>query len=490
MSVLENLRKGTDSTGIRILIGVTVAAFIVWGARGASDKSGGAVATVNGSSITNSEFSQIYRRAERMKRENLDDAGRVALRADVLQYAIKQEALFQEAQRLGLAVSDEEIARELVKNPNFQKDGKFDDHTYRTVLKNMGMTTDKFEIELRRSLLVDKLTEFAVAAVDVSAAEVQKAWTAEETQLDLTFIRLPDTTFLTEIPVTDAERDDYVTKNAAALQKRYDASFERQFKLPKRYTLSSVLVRTDLPDTDKVAARARAEALRASAIAPGADFAAVARAGSEDLSAASGGSLGQLAADQLDPVVRTAADATSPGQVSAVFESGQGFQFIRVEAVDEARTVPFDDAKADLAVQMYREAKVAEVQNAYATQLIAAWKAAGAPPRDLAEAKRLSIDTTGPFALADGAIPTIGPLPALIAALPGASPGDVLPVPFSAGPNVFVVQLTARTAPDPTGFDAAKGMVKARLLMERRQQFVEAWQDDVVARAKVIVKEG
>lgn len=490
MSVLENLRKGTDSTSIRLLIGVTVAAFIVWGARGASDRSTGAVATVNGSVITNTEFSQIYRRAERMQQGNLDDAGREALRAQVLQYAIQQEALFQEALHLGIAVSDEEVARELVKNQNFQKDGKFDDHTYRTVLKNMGMTPDKFEIELRRTLLVDKLSELAIGAVAVSDGEVHKAWLEQETQLDLSFIRLPDTAFLADIPITDAEREDVIAKNGDELKKRYDASFDRQFNLPKRYTLSTVLIRTDKPDVDKAAARLRAEGLRAAAAAPGADFATIATTGSEDISAAAGGNLGEMAADQLDPVVRTQADGLGPGQISPVFETGRGWQFIRLEAVAEAKTVSFDEAKAELATQMFRETKVGEVQKAYAARLIEAWKATGVPPVELAAAKKLSVDSTGPFSSAGGNIPTLGLVPALAAALPTAKPGDVLPLPFTSGPNLFVVQLTSRTEPDAAGFDAAKGMVRARLLLERRRDFVESWRDDVVARADVEITGG
>ncbi len=489
MSVLENLRKGTESTAIRIIIGVTVAAFVVWGVQGASDERSGAVATVNGSTITDSEFNSIYRGAERANRDNLDDAGRAALRADVLQYVIRQEALLQEAERLGIAVSVDEVARELVKSPNFQKDGKFDDHTYRTFLKNTGSNPDRFEAGIRRELLVRKLTEFALTAVDVSESEIKKVWTEQETQLDLTFIRLPDTAFLEDIAVTDAEREDILAKQGDTLKKRYDDAFERRFNLPKRYTLSSVLIRTDAADIDKVAARARAEALRAEAAAPGADFAAVARSGSEDLSAAQGGSLGQIAADQLDPVVRGAADATAVGQVSPVFESGRGFQFIRIEAVDEAKTISFDEAKSDLAVQFFREGKVADVQKAYAAKLVEAWKASGAPPRELAEAKRLSIDATGPFSLAGGPIPTLGELPALADALPAARPGDVLPVPFSAGANVFVVQLASRVEPDPAGYESARGLVRARMLMERRKSFVEAWADDVVARADVVIKQ-
>jgi|GEM_PF-1292494 len=484
MAVLENLRKGTDSTSTRVLIGVVALALILFLGDGARINSSSALATVNGAAVTQAEFDRVYRMVERQERGNLDDAGRAALQAEVLENVIAQEVFLQEAQRLGIAVSDTEVMREVVGVPAFQKDGKFDQRTYEKVLKNMGMTPERFQAERARELVLGRLGDFLGSSVAVTDAEVRRAWLESETQYDLAYIRLPDTAFLADIQVSDADRDALLASKGAEVQKRYDEAYDRAYNLPKRWTVSTILVRTDVEGADKAALQAKAEALRASAVAPGADFAALARDNSEDLSAASGGSLGTLTRDQLDPMVAIAVDSLGAGQVSPVVETGRGFQVVKVDAVEDARLIPFDEAKLDLAVQMIREEKVGAEQRAWAGKLVSAWTAGAIPP-ELTEPRRLAIEQPDPFRLREGTVPAVGRIPELTAALENARAGDVLPVPFQDGPNVYVVKLNQKLQPSEDSFADGSRMVRLQLQNTRQQAFVESWRADLIARAKI-----
>lgn len=102
-----------------------------------------------------------------------------------------------------------------------------------------------------------------------------------------------------------------------------------------QYQARHILVRT----TDKVSepeAKARIDTLRAR-IAGGADFAAVARENSEDVSTApSGGSLGWFAQDQFGPEFGAQVAALQDGQVSAPFKTQAGWHVVLREGTRQA----------------------------------------------------------------------------------------------------------------------------------------------------------
>lgn len=484
MSVLENLRKGTDSTSTRFMIGVIVAVFIFWGAGNGGGDQTSVYATVNGSSVTDSDFRRAYALASRQEGRNLTEEEEKELGTKVLTNLIEQEALVQEADRLGVTVSDEEIVREYVKIESFQVDGKFDEKTYLRLLKANNLSRAQFEGDLRRDLTVRKLYDLAGYAVALTDAELRAAYLLDETTLDLSFVRLPATAFLDDVTVSDADRDAFVTQNGDKIKARYDEGFERFYNLKKRYQLRTILLRTDLPGADEAAVRARADAVAAEA-ASGADFETLARRWSEDLSAATGGELGIQAVDQLDPALVAAADAAGVGKVSAVTKTLRGLQILLVEKVEDAKVISLDEAKPDIAVAMIKEERAPAVANAFAAKVIEAWKATGTAPLELLAEKRLSADTTGEFSLGDPEVPRLGDSAELRQQIEKAAAGYVVPVPLTLKGNAFVVNVASRVDADPAAFEDARARIEGRLRAQRRSAFLEQWTAQVVADAKV-----
>lgn len=489
MSVLENLRKGTDSASTRVLMGVVAFALIAFfsGATGGSDSTS-ILATVNGTAITSSEVQRAMRMVAAQRRKQPTQEDMAQIQQEAIDQLITQEVLLQEADRLGIQVSPEEVARVIARNENFYgADGKFDQKVYDRFLKQTDLTGARYEHEIERQILIEKVAWIALRGVNVSDAEVKAAWTEEQTSLALTYVRLPTAAFLADVTVTDAERDEYVAKNGDALKKEYDESFERRFNLPKRYTLRTILLRTDLPGMDdaaKEATRARAEEIQKLA-AGGADFGDLARRWSEDLTATRGGDLGTLAAGQLDPQLVAAADQTGAGKVSAVVSTGRGFQVVKVEAIEEARQVPFEEARNELAVEKLKEDRVLATTRAHAEKIIAAWTPSG-PPVELVEPKSLPVASTLPFSLQDPpTAPPVAKMPELALALRSAPAGAVLPTPFAADGAVFVVALDQRTTPDESAFEAGKALTRARLLYQRRGAFLDEWVQAAKARASI-----
>lgn len=82
-------------------------------------------------------------------------------------------------------------------------------------------------------------------------------------------------------------------------------------------------------------ARARATTLREEAIAPGADFAALAKTNSDDPSASRGGDLGSFAPGKMVKAFEDAVAAAEVGEVTPVVETPFGFHVILRQAVVE-----------------------------------------------------------------------------------------------------------------------------------------------------------
>lgn len=485
MSMMERLRSGTDSTSTRLLIGVAMLFFVFFMGKGNNIKQTTIYAKVNGVSITDVELRRVYAQAVRKAGRNMSDAEEKQLQSDVLDGLIEQEALGQEAVKQNVLVSDDEVWREIVAQKSFaDENGKFSEKIYEKMLKMNGLTRATFESQMHDSLQLDKLLDLVSQSVTVSEGEVKAEWTAQNTQLNLTYVRLPDTAFLDGIAIADSERDAFVTAHADEVQKRYTADYERLYNLPKRFQMREILLRTDLPGVEKAEVKARADAIRAEAVS-GADFASLAQRWSEDLTAAAGGNLGNRAADQLDPVVTNAAVATGAGKVSEVVETGRGFEILQVESITDARVIPLEEARNDIATTLLREQRVDGVVNDYAAQIITAWQTNGVVPRDLTEAKRLSVDVTGPFSLAEAEVPQLGPVPEIMLTLRAAAAETVIPTPFSAKGGRYVAAVTTRTEADPTQWDSGKTMVRAQLTQQRKVAFVTAWKQDVIAHAKV-----
>ena len=149
----------------------------------------------------------------------------------------------------------------------------------------------------------------------------------------------------------------------ATLRRRYDEQKESRFRRPAAARLRQVLVTPVAeahpfsPDADAVgdeAARAKAERLRAE-IAAGAEFAAVARRGSEDVTAAQGGAIGWVRPGQLVAPVDALAFSLAPGQLSPVVASPLGYHLLLVEERIDGGVVPFEAVRELLFQELVAE---------------------------------------------------------------------------------------------------------------------------------------
>ena len=111
MGVIEGMRSGVDSPWMKFVFFVIIITFIFWTNTGGGSSTQ-VVAEVNGKKITDTAFNQRMRFQARGM-SGASDEEMAALQRQVMSSLVQETVLLQEADRLGIEVSDREIADQL-----------------------------------------------------------------------------------------------------------------------------------------------------------------------------------------------------------------------------------------------------------------------------------------------------------------------------------------------------------------------------------------
>lgn len=154
--MLEALRRGAQTRVAKLLFGLLVLSFGIWGVHDVFRGWGrGAVAKVGNTSISDEEFRRAYQdeldRVSRQARQRITaEQGRAfGLDKRVLAQLVSGAALESHAHELGLALSDKTLVEGVQSDPDFQIDGKFSKQNFDALLRQIGLTEQGF-LNLRR----------------------------------------------------------------------------------------------------------------------------------------------------------------------------------------------------------------------------------------------------------------------------------------------------------------------------------------------------
>jgi peptidyl-prolyl cis-trans isomerase D len=346
---------------------------------------GETLAEVGGVPITVGEFRRSYlqqlRFYERIYQGRLDAAAlkRMGIEDQVFESLVADRLVGLEARRLGLAVSDEAVARTLATSPEFQVDGRYmGSDEIRRRLELQGVSVEEFEESLRSRLLRERLEALLTDGVGVSAEEAEQEFRRRTEQVKLEYVRVDEARFRPEVAVADEEIEArfeadreayripekrviaYLLLDPAALRGRASATDRElelyyqdhrdEFREEEQACASHILVKVESgPDAKEghpeAEARRIAEGLLAQ-VRAGGDFAALARKSSEDQgSAPSGGDLGCFPRGRMVPEFDNAAFSLEVGETSDLVRSSFGYHIIRLSHRREEQTSPFAQVK-------------------------------------------------------------------------------------------------------------------------------------------------
>ena len=344
---------------------------------------GEVIAEVEGRELTAGQFLQLYNSQIQSYRTayggNMSDEilRQLGIDQQILQQMIDEQAALAEAERQGITVSDEELARQIFAIPGLQENGRFvGEERYELILRSQvpPMTKGTFENNLRGSLMMDKLRAALTDWMTVSDAEVEREFTQQNEKVKLQVVALTADRFRDEVTVTDADVESYfgmhaedyrvdeqrtvkmllldrdqaqaaVTLLPADVQRFYNDNIS-QYQTPEEVRASHILLNTAGKDEAEV--RAQAEDLLTQ-LEAGADFAMLATEFSEDAgTAANGGDLDYFSRGRMVTEFETAAFALEPGQTSGIVQSQFGFHIIRAVDKKPAVTQSFEDTRPQI----------------------------------------------------------------------------------------------------------------------------------------------
>lgn len=276
-----------------------------------------------------------------------------------LETLIARQLLLQQADKLGISLSDSQLVHMIQQQPSFQKDGQFSEELFANYLKSIGMTNVAFIESLRKDHALKMLTSTFMDYALVSKLDIMQIANlqTEQRTLELASVKLDD--YKKAVKVTDAELNAYYKKHEssfkqptsvdvdyvvispsnvkgastevtdAELLQAYNAFAEKQ-KQSAEPSVKHILITAD-GRTDAEAKKLADEV--AAKIKAGTAFAAAAAQYSEDPSSkANGGTIAVyqkgIFGDAFDQTVAS----LKAGQVSAPVKTDYGYHLIETAA--------------------------------------------------------------------------------------------------------------------------------------------------------------
>jgi peptidyl-prolyl cis-trans isomerase D len=351
----------------------------------------------------------------------------------VLDQLIDQAIMRLSARNAGVVIGDTQVRDEIQAIPAFQVDGKFDPQRYQLALQSQvpARTPQEFQELVRESLQQSLVPTQLAQSSFVTPTEIERLMRLLGERRDVSFVvlppRAPDTGAISAKEIQDWYRThaaDYrapetvaieyveIDGNAlpppppadeATLRARYEQEKARFVDAEQRLA-SHILVRIE-PGADAAAQKAaeqKATQLAQQAKQPGADFAALARANSDDTgSKEAGGDLGWVEKGVMAAPFEQALFSMQPGEIRGPVKTDFGWHVIQLRESKSGQQVPFEQARDTLA----QEQATSDRERAFNDLVGKLVDQVYRNPSTLAPAAReakLPVQKLGPFARGQG----------------------------------------------------------------------------------------
>jgi len=298
----------------------------------------------------------------------------------IINQMIADRAVAYQAERLGFRVTDADVALVVESMmPQLYQDGKFvGREVYAQVLsQQMNMTIPEFERNVRKQILLTRLSNFVLEGVVVSEREIEEEFRRRHEKIKLDYVSVSPADFRSRVGVTAEEMKEYFERNKSSYQigerrnveliaveeaavaktiqvpdeelRRIYQSSQDRFRTPERVKARHILLMTTgKSDEEKAKAKAKADELLKQ-LKGGADFAALAKANSEDTGTKdNGGDLGWITRGQTVENFEKTAFALKPNELSDVIATEYGYHIIQVLEKEPARLRPFEEVREEL----------------------------------------------------------------------------------------------------------------------------------------------
>lgn len=416
---------------------------------------------------------------------SIDQAAQIGIPARVLNQLFNQAALDGETARLGLSVGDAAVRTQLLSIPAFQGlDGKFDAEAYRAALNRIGENPAKFEQGLREDLARTLLQGALTTGVTMPAiyGDVVVEWIGERrtisvatmgtnslstgvpipTDADITAqyeatpdaYTAPETRDITYVWLTPEMLSGEVELDDASLRQLYDDNIA-QFVQAERRLVERLVFGTAEEATAAAARLAAGDTTYEDEItARGLDIVDA--------------DMGDVAVTDLGAAGDTVF-ALGLSEVSDVIDTDLGPALFRVNGILDASEISFEDARADLSIEMAADAARRDISDMI--ENLDDLLASGATLEDVAAETRLERDQLGWTTTSEDGIASYS---AFVDAVKSAEVGDFPEIIQLSDGGVFALRLDAITP------------ATLRPLEDVRDQVIADWETAETARQMLV----
>ncbi len=282
-----------------------------------------------------------------------------------------------EAARLGIGVSDAELAQQIrAILPQAFPNGKWvgTEQYAALVQQGFGLSVADFEDDLRQSILQQKFQQLVTAGITVSPEAVRQEFQRRNEKVKMDYVSVDPSALAAKLQPADSDLEawyrahesqyqvpeersadyllldlDLLRKNTTIPQDQLLADYNQninQYKVPDRVHVEHILFMT-IGKTDAEIAEIKKKAQSVlDQLQHGADFSKLAKQYSEDPgSKDKGGDLGWIVRQQTVPAFEKVAFSLPVGQMSGLVQTQYGFHIIKVLGKETAHTKSFTDVK-------------------------------------------------------------------------------------------------------------------------------------------------
>ena len=332
------------------------------------------------------EFRTRFEQERQQQRQQQGDAFEASVfesidnKRSVLDSMVDQRVLRMAADRSGIAVGDAQVRAEIENIPAFQVEGKFNAQQYQLMLQSQvpPRSPRQFQEDVRESLKQSLVPTQVASSSFLTDAELDRLLRLTGETRDVGFVVMNPPAADTA-PVTDAQIQAWYSAHASAyrapetvtleyidldaskllvpaptddaLRQRFQQQQAHAAAADQRLT-SHILVKVDANANEATwkAAEAKAKKIAEQARQPGADFAALARADSDDDgSKSAGGDLGWVEKGAMTKPFEDALFAMQAGQVSDPVRTEFGWHVIQLREIKTGTQATFEQVRDQLA---------------------------------------------------------------------------------------------------------------------------------------------
>ena len=213
------MRKQAKSWMMKIILGLIIVVFIFYFGSLKGTKGAEAVAKVEGKVITNADyhraFQDLYETYKRYLGENLTDDAvkKMNLGQQALDALINEAIVLNEAKKLKITASEDEVRALILANPGFQREGVFEQQLYERTLHANKLTPEDFETGQKKRITAFRLETLIKEGAKTFDRELFDIYALQNDKVNVDFIRLSPKQFVNRVKPSEADLEKFLREN-------------------------------------------------------------------------------------------------------------------------------------------------------------------------------------------------------------------------------------------------------------------------------------